>query len=250
MASLSLRRREKLERESGILRVARELLLESGYFRLTMDRIAELSECPKGTIYQSFASKEDIILALACRSAEKRHTFMRRALEFRGRARERTVAMGESFSLFSRLNLEDSRILHTATGPIREKASRLRNSALARIESETVDTLLVLLKEAVDAGDLPLDDGTTIEEVAFGVWALVEGGFTVIESDLPHHAFGIRNPFTNVFRVFNALADGYGWRPLFAEQDWEHTLAEVRRTVFPVEAQQLYGEGNWHGDHA
>lgn len=237
-------------RENLILDAAQDLLLRSGYFGLTMDRIAEASDCPKGTMYQSFTSKEDVVLALACRSAEKRHALMLRAIEFRGWPRERVIALGEAFALFSRLYPDDSRILHTATGPIREKASRERNAALARIEGMAVDVLLGILNDAIDRGDLTLGNGATIEEMAFGIWALVEGGFTVIESDLPHSAFGIANPFSNVFRVFNVLADGYGWRPLFAELDWEETLAQVRRTIFPQEAQRLYGEGEWHGDNA
>ncbi|MBN2310427.1 MAG: TetR/AcrR family transcriptional regulator [Candidatus Hydrogenedentes bacterium] len=250
MMMLSPRQREIEEREKAILEVARELLLESGYYALTMDRIALASACPKGTMYQSFASKEDIVLALACQSGERRDNMIARATKFQGRPRERILAMGEAAALFSRLNPDDSRILHTATGPIREKAVPERTRALARLEARAVDLLLGVLGEARAQGDLPLRDGSTMEEMAFGIWALVEGGFTLIESGVPHNAFGIGTPWTHVFRVFNVLADGYGWRPLFAEFDWEESLARVRRTLFPEEAQRLYGEGAWYGDGA
>ena len=84
--------------------------------------------------------------------------------------------------------------------------------------------------------------------MTFGIWALVDGSFTLIENDSPRTALGIQNPFTNMFRTFNTLADAYGWRPLFGEHDWEETLAEVRRKVFPEEAEAVYGTGNWYGD--
>ena len=35
---------------------------------------------------------------------------------------------------------------------------------------------------------------------------------------------------------------------LMEEQDWEETLAQIRRSIFPEEAQRLYGEGCWYGD--
>jgi len=249
IATLSPKQQEILERDALILEVAREMLLERGYFGLTMDRLADASNCPKGTMYQRFGCKEDIILALALRSLDRRSTMMARAAAFEGRTRERVLAFGEAVALFARLYPDDSRILHTATGPIREKASIERVTALREKEHEAVCMLHALLLQAVARGELLLDnEGATIEEMAFGIWALVDGSFTLIESGIPENALGIRDPFTRMFRAFNVLADGYGWRPLFRERDWEEMLADVRRTIFPEEAQAVYGPGQWYGD--
>jgi len=249
IARSSPKQREILQRDTRILEAAREMLLERGYFGLTMDRLAAASNFPKGTLYQRFGCKEDIILALALRSLEQRSAMMARAAVFRGMTRERVLALGEAVALFARLYPDESRILHTATGPIREKASIERVTALRDKEHEAVGMLHALLEEAVAKGELLLGrDGATTEEMAFGIWALADGSFTLIESGVPTHSLGIEDPFTRMSRAFNVLADGYGWHPLFHERDWDEMLAEVRRTIFPEEAQAVYGAGNWYGD--
>ncbi len=245
---LSPKQRELRERDATILECARRLLLERGYFGITMDLIAEASECPKGTMYQRFGCKEDIVLALAMGCIEERTDLMRRAAGFEGRSRERVIAMGEAVTLYARLHPEDSSIIHAATGPVVEKASPERVGALVRMEHQSIEFLRGILRDAVLEGDLVLKEGTTIEEMTFVIWGLVDGCFTLIESGVPGSVLGIEDPFSRMFRGFNVMADGYGWKPLFAEWDWEETLANVRRTVFPEEAQALHGEGQWYGD--
>ncbi len=249
MVFVSPKQQKLIDRDALILEVAREMLLERGYFGLTMDRLAQASNCPKGTMYQRFGCKEDIILALALQSLEGRSAMVVRAAAFDGKTRERVLALGEAVALFERLHPDESRILHTATGPIREKASIRRVVALREEEHAAVGMLRTLLQEAVIKGELLLDrEGATIEEMTFAIWALVEGSLTLIESGVPNNTLGIEDPFTRMFRAFNVLADGYGWHPLFHERDWEEMLADVRRTIFPEEAQIVYGFGNWHGD--
>ena len=210
IVALSPKQRELLERDALILGVAREMLLERGYFGLTMDRLAEASNCPKGTMYQRFGCKEDIVLALAMQSLERRSAMMVRAGAFEGKTRERVLAFGEAVALFARLHPDESRILHAATGPIREKASIERVAALREKEHEMVGMLHGLLQEAVAKGELLLDrEGATIEEMAFGIWALVDGSFTLIESGVPKNTLGIEDPFSRMFRAFNVLADGF-----------------------------------------
>lgn len=246
--NLSPRQREMVEREGRILESARSLLLNEGYYATTMDRIAEASGCPKGTMYQCFACKEDIILALALQAHRKRMSFVRRGVSFSGRPRERMVAAGEGTGLFAQLNPEESRILHLATGPIREKGSPQRLQAIQTTEREVVGLLRDVLVQAVAQGDLDFGENATIEEITYALCALIDGAYTLAESGLPQYALGLQNPKQEMWWMFNRLADAYGWRPRFSEQDWEETLAEIRRTVFPEEAQRLYGPGAWYGD--
>jgi len=87
--TLSPKQLELQERDNHILGVARELVLANGYFGITMDQIARESGCPKGTLYHRFACKEDILVAMAVNSSERRSKMMRRAASYDGRTRER-----------------------------------------------------------------------------------------------------------------------------------------------------------------
>ena len=249
MHTLSPKQQELLNRDAKVLRVARELILDRGYYGVTMDHIAQASGCRKGTLYHRFASKEDVLIALAADSFERRAMMMERGAVYEGRSRERILALGEAVALFTRLNTGDSRILHTAMGPVREKASPERHLALLDQEKRNIQVVYGIMQNAAEEGDLKVDSEDLLLELALGTWGLVDGGFTLIEGGIPQHVLGVRDPYTKVWRAFNRLADAYGWQPLFDEWDYEESLASIRKAIFPDEAQQLYGEGQWYGDH-
>jgi TetR/AcrR family transcriptional regulator, fatty acid metabolism regulator protein len=61
---VSLRERQRQERERLILGAASDLFVERGYHDTSMDDIAARVGIAKGTVYLHFASKEDLALAL------------------------------------------------------------------------------------------------------------------------------------------------------------------------------------------
>lgn len=248
MVNLSTRQRQVRARDAVVLEKARELLLTEGYFGMTMDAIAEASNFPKGTIYQRFTCKEDVLLALASQCIEKRLDMVRRGGSYPGRPRARMAAVGEAVALFVRLYPDDSRIIHNAGGPIREKGSPERVEALTRLERGTFRFVNGIVSDAVAQGDLDLVNGLTVEHVTFAVSALVEGSYAMMENGIPQNALGIAYPVQEMSRAYDRLADAFGWRPLFAEWDWEEVVAQIRRTIFPEESQQVYGPGCWYGD--
>ncbi len=63
-SGVSLRERQRQERERLILRAAADLFIERGYHDTSMDDIAARVGIAKGTVYLHFASKEDLALAL------------------------------------------------------------------------------------------------------------------------------------------------------------------------------------------
>ena len=65
MGTRERRQREVAEREDLFLDVALELIRQDGLLNLQMARIAEKSEYAVGTLYLHFASKEDLLVALA-----------------------------------------------------------------------------------------------------------------------------------------------------------------------------------------
>ncbi len=95
-------------------------------------------------------------------------------------------------------------------------------------------------------GDLPAE--TDIPQFAFGLWALVDGAYTLVEEGAPQITLYLTHPIWELWLIFNRLADAYGWRPLFDEIDYEEVMADIRRTVFPEESERLYGKGKWYGD--
>jgi AcrR family transcriptional regulator len=67
----SLRDRQRAERELLILAEAERLLSAEGYDGLVMERLAELVGVSKGTLYQHFAKKEDLVGAIVLRGVAR-----------------------------------------------------------------------------------------------------------------------------------------------------------------------------------
>ncbi|HZT99162.1 MAG TPA: helix-turn-helix domain-containing protein [Ktedonobacteraceae bacterium] len=87
----SLREKLREVRAELILDVAEEMLAEKGYHDTSMDEIAALAGVAKGTLYQHFPGKEDLVFAL----------FERNLVLF-----EQAVGQAASASLTARVKLE------------------------------------------------------------------------------------------------------------------------------------------------
>jgi AcrR family transcriptional regulator len=242
MKKLTPKKREIQEREAMILRTARELLLTEGYHGVTMDSVAEATECPRGTLYRGFACKDDIVAALARESLERYASLMRRAAAYEGSSRERVLALGEAVELYHVLNRGDCLILRMANGPVREKASKERVAALNKTERERIQILRDILVDAVLKRDLMLREGSSVERIAFSLWALVDGSYELMENQAAGSVLGMDHPLGALHEAFNVLADGYDWRPLSSEYDYHASVGAIRKAVFPDEATEAYGD--------
>jgi AcrR family transcriptional regulator len=239
MSTLSRKQREIAEREELILDVARSLLLERGYLGMTMERIAQATEYSKGTIYQHFANKEEILGVLTVRTLERNFGVFGRAFAFDGRPRERMAAIGESYELRFRLEPQDFALCeHLASPSLRAKIPESRLEQLAEVEARPMQLMSRIIEDGVRAGDLELPRGMTPAHICFGLWALHDGAFKIIGSGIPIEDKGIQEPFQVLREQAKCLMDGLGWRPLSSEHDYESTYERIRQEVFPDEFQR------------
>lgn len=223
-----------------ILDVTRNMLLDRGYHGLTMDRIAEAMEYSKGTIYQHFPCKEEVLAELAIVISEKRGKMIERAVAFEGRPRERLAAIGESTSLFAQLYPDDLRIVQIINSEtITQKVSSLRQKRLNEATLKAIAFVIETIRDGVAAGDLDLPERTSPEDLAFGLWAITDGGYAAILEGMPLREMGVQNPFGSVLRNCELLLDGYGWRPLSTEWDYAKTVRLIHETIFMDEVQRL-----------
>ncbi|MFO7975892.1 MAG: helix-turn-helix domain-containing protein [Candidatus Hydrogenedentota bacterium] len=235
--------RELRDREELFLQVARRLLIERGFHGLTMDRIAQETDYSKGTIYLHFGCKEELILELGKRSRKQRLDLIARGAGFEGRPRERVVAVGVGLEIHARLHPDDVRIWEIMNAEsIIEKIPADRQRDLKASDIAVTDILIGLVSDAVACGDLNLGPGDSAEELTFGLWAITDGGFAAIHGGGPLEHLNLRDPYRTIFKSCHILGDGYGWRPLFREWDYDATMRRIRKQVFPEESALAYGE--------
>jgi AcrR family transcriptional regulator len=244
-STLTRKQREVKERERRILEVARDMIVQDGYHGLSMDRIAEALEYSKGTIYQHFSCKEDILMVLVNQAMERRLDLFRRAAAFRGRSRERITAIGTAAELFFQLYPDHFHIEHAVRiTSIREKASEQRRICLERCEASCSEIVLGVLNDAVASGDLMLGDGVLdgqlgVGEVGFGLWSLTFGGYSIAATSPSLANLGIHDPILAIRNNCSHLLDGFGWKPLAKDLDLPALVERIQREVFAPELAQL-----------
>jgi AcrR family transcriptional regulator len=162
----SLREIQRREREDLILRAAKDVFLEKGYYETSIDEIATLVGVAKGTIYLHFSSKEELVIAIVKKSME---TFLQE------------IDLVTASEKTARAKLEDL-LLSMYTGLFSEEArffnSLFNNVDLRRMMEEKkhavrplIDMLLakvtVLLEEGKAAGEIDSSLPTSVLASSF-----------------------------------------------------------------------------------
>ncbi len=228
--------REIQRREQEILEVARGLLLEHGYLGMTMDRIAAGIEYSKGTLYQHFASKEDVLSAIALSSEAKRMDFFERAAKFQGRPRERITAIGVAYELYFRLYpayFRTEQIIHNQD--ILAKISEERQGELMQNAVRCHAIMDLIVEDGVAEGDLVLPAWCPPPTLGFLLWSLTSGSYLNMADERCLELLGVTNAVEAVRNSSQVFLDGFGWKPLMSEHDYHAVGRRVCTEIFPEE---------------
>ena len=234
--TLTRKEREKQERETKILQLAQEMLRDVGYLGLSMDRIAAQMEYSKGTIYQHFCNKEEIILALANEALETRMRMFEKAATWPGNSRERMAAIGAAAEEFVERypqHFAVDQIIRSTS--IWEKTSEVRRDIMRSCESRCMQILGGIVRDALSHGDLELPENRTPSDLIFGLWSLNIGAYTIVTSSDSLNEVGIPDPIAALRESQNRMLDGYGWRPLSTDYDFFSLMDQVRSEAFSNE---------------
>lgn len=147
----SRREREKLARQQEILKAARELFAAKGFRETTLDEIAQKAEFGKGTLYNYFASKEDIFHALIDQLIGDSIAMAHQCASSGGDVRAKLTQ-------YARSSMESIRNNGELFHAIVEELHRGRKTEAARLQdilkrSRTVATIIgAVLQTEMDAG--------------------------------------------------------------------------------------------------
>ena len=239
-STLTRKQREVQGREERILDLARSMIVRDGYHGLSMDRIAEALEYSKGTIYQHFSCKEEILMALVNQGMERRLDLFRRGAAFRGRTRERMTAIGAAAELFFQLYPDHIHIEHAIRiTSIREKTSEQRRLCLESCEARCSEVVRGVIRDAVAVGDLDLPNDFGVDHLAFGLWSLTFGGYSIAATSPSLANLGVHDPLQAIRGNCIRLLDGVGWQPLGSELDLLPLFERIKREVFSPEFAEL-----------
>ena len=239
-AVTSLRKeREFRAREELILTHARRLLEEKGFQAWNMEQLAEAVEYSKGTLYQHFSTKEDLVLAVATRILGQRADLFESAAAFRGSTRERARAIGVACCVFACRHPDFFNVeMMLKSHSFWEKVSAPRKEAHSREGARCWRTLCNVIVEAMALGEMPRRPWSA-EQATMALISVTVGSHIMgMEHNLRVFA-GIDNPFRSVRLNQDLVCDGLGWKPLLHEHDYAAVDRRIVAEVFPDAADFL-----------
>jgi AcrR family transcriptional regulator len=214
------KQRELLQREELILNAAQSMIHEHGYAYLTMDRVAEAVEYSKGTIYNHFSSKEDLVCSLCSRSVTNLIDIFKRAIEYNGTTRERFSAIGIGYSLYHQLHPMDAQNIQIVKiNAVREKVSDDKLKEMETAEQEITKIAMSVVHDAIDCGDLPKDLAGIANNIVFGCWSMHYGALLLDRSDIPLTDLGFDPTVQLLWLNTQKFLDGFGWLPLSSDNN-------------------------------
>jgi AcrR family transcriptional regulator len=239
MARSSWKQQEITAREADLLRIARRIILTHGVQGLTMDRLAAATPYSKGTIYQHFTSREDILGALCIAMCELRLEMFERASRFAGRSRERAIAAHKGHRLLFQLHRElwEAEQLISQTH-LRAKLSLEHRIAFDAVNRKCFNAFIGILRDGIASGELTPTNGLSAEQILIGVLGSTRGLYAIWASDSPVQSW-VNDSAELHFKLINALYDGFGWRPFSHEWDFAATSQRIQAEVFPEEYELL-----------
>jgi len=240
MPTQSRKQREILEREELILSAAQALLHQHGYNHLTMDRVAETVEYSKGTIYNHFASKEDLVCSLCCRTINNLIDVFERAYQYPGSTRERYSAIGIGYSLYHQLRPMDTQNIQTVrSNAVREKVSEYKLAEMESLEQKITRIAGSIVQEAIDCGDLDKKHQADVNTIVFGGWSMHYGALLLDQSDIPLKDLGFNPVVSMLWKNANIYLDGYQWLPLSTTTDSKKLFEKISSALFDGEINLL-----------
>lgn len=152
-ATLTRREREKRARQQDIVKAALELFAAKGFRDTTLDEIAQKAEFGKGTLYNYFASKEDIFHAIIDKAIEDSITIARACAAEPGSTRSRITAYARNMMRYIR---ENGELLHVIFQELhgRRQSDQARIIEILDRSRVVTGTIAALLQEDIDRGVL------------------------------------------------------------------------------------------------
>ena len=222
--ALSRKDQVRLEREELILSVALSLLKEFGLNGLTMQAIADRTEYSKGTIYQHFSCKEDVLAKLVIRCGQRLISLIDLALANSHGLRHKVVMVSWAFFINAELESETASLVSMVKSPeFQTKISDAQQADLSIIDQSILSRVIGLFTQQTDIG------ADKVKVGAFGWWAMKWGVQDVLVNDWEMSKLGFDDPKHYFFESLHVFLDGLGVQRDEFSHDFEKVQAQAKQ---------------------
>lgn len=233
---MSRKQREIADRHDLFLDIARNILREEGFHLLSMEGLAEAAEYSKGTVYQHFTCKEEILIQVCNSEMAELFELFTRASELAGNSRDRITAVCYSHMLWSRIgnNRTDTQ-QHLCMHGVLDKVSDSSLTRHKELQNNIIATVNNIVELGIKNGELEKPKQLSTPDIVFGLWSICTGGQLLQASEIPLDEFGIGDPDMAMLRSMILMLDGLNWQPLHNEPQLKKLLKRFNTQTFAQE---------------
>lgn len=229
-------------REEELTHAALSIMAEEGVSGLTIDKVVARVPYSKGTVYNHFCCKEDLLMALCNNCIEDLLPLFSRAAGFAGSSREQILAIGYAYMLFAQLHpMKFMLVISAKTPAVMERASEAKRQRHQQLETALIGQLLQVILRAIDARELALAPDSSPQQVAFALWSMSFGTIALLHESVDRCGIRTRIDLESALvQHSNLVLDGLHWTPYSTAHDSGHSVSRIRQELFARELEQLH----------
>lgn len=229
-------------REEEILDRALEIISEQGITALTIDKLVSTVSYSKGTLYNHFSSKEDVLTALCSRNMRSVKDLFIRTIGLNISGRDKMIAISFAYMLSVLLLPQHFTLVMNAKTELFEKASDLRRQEREQLDQELFNMTMGVIKDAITNNELSLQANVDEQQVCFSIWAMAFGTIgLLLEGEKACSTMSGLILEDRVIAHSNLVMDGFHWNA--SERDQGELVQWLKKDVFLNELKHLEALG-------
>ncbi|MEO1282573.1 MAG: TetR/AcrR family transcriptional regulator [Pseudomonadota bacterium] len=166
--------RERIARSDLFLDIARSVVKHEGFHELSMNRIAEIAEYSKGTIYLHFPSREMVLMSLCQRGLGTWQGLVDAVCTSELNTLEKLIGLHWAQQIYAALHpVEYDALFLVQASSIREKITKEAHASLNGEIDRMVQNLTAVVDHAVDVGEIVLPSDMTAASLGRDLWQML-----------------------------------------------------------------------------
>ena len=214
-SSMTRKQQERFARDQLILSVANELFADQGYHQTSMQHIANKAGYSKGTIYQHYTCKEDVLAKLYLLCGAQLQSLIHSIVTSDSSLRLKIILIASVF-LNNAKNLPaiSSHVPLIKSVDFSSKLSEEHQQQITKLDGEIL-AVIIRLFDGCDNFDCD-----RVKHATFGWWSMQLGVQSVLTSGWDISAMGFNSPEECMFHSLNIFLNGLGIPDCDECQSW------------------------------
>jgi AcrR family transcriptional regulator len=227
VASTASRKQQEIKvRDQLILSAASLLFAEQGYHGTTMQNIADAVDYSKGTIYQHYTCKEEVLAKLFLQCSDTLQASMQKIIN-------KDFHIRDTILLISGIILKHTKDEPGIAGNVTLVQSLDFVAKLSQdSQKQLLDSERIMLSQVISIfSNYPEFDAKKVKSAAFGWWSMQLGVQNIMVSGWQIETMGFKSPEEHIIESLNVFITGLGISTMGTCESWLDVKKKMQQTL-------------------